>query len=350
MGKFIETFDVNDWEVLTDSGYQPISHTNKTIKFAEWDLITETHEMTCADDHIVFDINMEEVYVKDLKYGDYIQTESGFEKVLLVEPNGNESHMYDLSVDSDDHRYYTNGILSHNTTIMGIFLAHYLVFNQDKEAGILAHKGSMSMEVLERVKNVIENLPDFLQPGIEEWNKGNITFDNGCKLGAYASGSDSVRGKSFAMIYVDECVGGDETVTIRDKETGEVFETTLKDLNKRVAIENFTEFKNTIKKHLTKKGGISSNFCAGRSKTISIDELNGMKDMFSMSLFPVESLSEMMYCIYHDVYDMPECECGAKIKFKSFGKGYLRGCSIHNESMIRSDGYKQRVDRKERHT
>ncbi|CAL9954773.1 terminase large subunit [Vibrio phage D479] len=91
------------------------------------------------------------------------------------------------------------------TTIMGIFLAHYLVFNQDKEAGILAHKGSMSMEVLERVKNVIENLPDFLQPGIEEWNKGNITFDNGCKLGAYASGSDAVRGKSFAMIYVDEC-------------------------------------------------------------------------------------------------------------------------------------------------
>ncbi|AGN30028.1 terminase DNA packaging enzyme large subunit [Vibrio phage nt-1] len=91
------------------------------------------------------------------------------------------------------------------TTIMGIFLAHYLVFNEDKEAGILAHKGSMSMEVLERVKNVIENLPDFLQPGIEEWNKGNITFDNGCKLGAYASGSDAVRGKSFSMIYVDEC-------------------------------------------------------------------------------------------------------------------------------------------------
>lgn len=90
------------------------------------------------------------------------------------------------------------------TTIMGVFLAHYLIFNRDKEAGILAHKGSMSAEVLERVKNVIENLPDFLQPGVEEWNKGNITFDNGCKIGAYASGSDSVRGKSFSLIYIDE--------------------------------------------------------------------------------------------------------------------------------------------------
>lgn len=228
--KFIETFDVSDWDVLTDTGYHPISHTNKTIVFDEWELVTTGHELICADDHILFDENLNEVYAKDLKYGDFIMTDSGVEKVLHCAPNGESSHMYDLSVDSDDHRYYTNGILSHNTTIMGIFLAHYLTFNEDKEAGILAHKGSMSMEVLERVKNVIENLPDFLQPGIEEWNKGNITFDNGCKLGAYASGSDAVRGKSFSMIYVDECVGSAETVTVRDKVTGEVKEMTMKEL------------------------------------------------------------------------------------------------------------------------
>jgi hypothetical protein len=228
--KFIETFNVDDWEVLTDTGYKPISHSNKTVVFDEWELITTGHEIICADDHIVFDENHREVYIKDLTYGDYIQTENGVEKVLHCAPNGESSHMYDLSVYSEDHRYYTNGILSHNTTIMGIFLAHYLVFNSDKEAGILAHKGSMSMEVLERVKNVIENLPDFLQPGIEEWNKGNITFDNGCKLGAYASGSDSVRGKSFSLIYVDECLSGKEVLTVRDKYSGEIKEITMEEL------------------------------------------------------------------------------------------------------------------------
>ena len=91
------------------------------------------------------------------------------------------------------------------TTVVAIFLAHFVCFNKDKAVGILAHKGSMSAEVLDRTKQAIELLPDFLQPGISEWNKGNITLDNGSTIGAYASSPDAVRGNSFAMIYIDEC-------------------------------------------------------------------------------------------------------------------------------------------------
>lgn len=90
------------------------------------------------------------------------------------------------------------------TTAIAIFLAHYVTFNQDKAVGILAHKGSMAQEVLLRTKQALEFLPDFLQAGIEEWNKGNIRLDNGCSIGAYASSPDAVRGNSFALIYVDE--------------------------------------------------------------------------------------------------------------------------------------------------
>lgn len=91
------------------------------------------------------------------------------------------------------------------TTVVAIFLAHFVCFNKSKAVGILAHKGSMSAEVLDRTKQAIELLPDFLQPGIEEWNKGNIKLDNGSSIGAYASSPDAVRGNSFAMIYIDEC-------------------------------------------------------------------------------------------------------------------------------------------------
>lgn len=91
------------------------------------------------------------------------------------------------------------------TTVVAIFLAHFACFNKDKTIGILAHKGSMSAEVLDRTKQAIELLPDFLQPGITEWNKGNIELDNGSKIGAYASSPDAVRGNSFALIYIDEC-------------------------------------------------------------------------------------------------------------------------------------------------
>lgn len=91
------------------------------------------------------------------------------------------------------------------TTAVAIFLAHFVCFNKDKAVGILAHKGSMSAEVLDRTKQAIELLPDFLQPGIVEWNKGSIQLDNGSSIGAYASSPDAVRGNSFALIYIDEC-------------------------------------------------------------------------------------------------------------------------------------------------
>lgn len=90
------------------------------------------------------------------------------------------------------------------TTVVAIFLAHYVCFNKDKAVGILAHKGSMAAEILDRTKQAIELLPDFLQPGIVEWNKGSIELDNGSSIGAFASSPDAVRGNAFALIYIDE--------------------------------------------------------------------------------------------------------------------------------------------------
>lgn len=111
-----------------------------------------------------------------------------------------------IQVDSEDKLYLCGRefIPTHNTTAVAIFLAHYVCFNKDKAVGILAHKGSMSVEVLERTKQAIELLPDFLQPGIVEWNKKSIVLENGSSIGAYASSPDAVRGNSFSFIYIDE--------------------------------------------------------------------------------------------------------------------------------------------------
>lgn len=201
--KFEESFDVSEWEVETDSGWVDITKTNKTIQYEVYELKTTSRLLTCADTHIVFDKDMNEVYVKDLMPGDLIQTDTGLEEVVSVVNTNALENMYDLTVEGD-HRYYTNGILSHNTTVVAIFLAHFVCFNASKAVGILAHKGSMAAEVLDRTKQAIELLPDFLQPGIVEWNKGSIELGNGCSIGAYASSPDAVRGNSFAMIYIDE--------------------------------------------------------------------------------------------------------------------------------------------------
>jgi len=90
------------------------------------------------------------------------------------------------------------------TTAVAIIL-HYIIFNEFKNVGILSNKGEGSKEVLERVKLAYENLPKWMQHGILEWNKNSIELENGCKVYAGTTTSSSIRGKSIAFLYIDEC-------------------------------------------------------------------------------------------------------------------------------------------------
>lgn len=116
------------------------------------------------------------------------------------------------------------------TVATAIFLAYFVTFNRDKSIGVLAHLGSMAREVLDRTKQVIEFLPDFMQPGIVEWNKGSVEFDNGSSISAFASSPDAIRGNSFSILYIDECVSGDSIITVRDKITKEIKVMHIEDL------------------------------------------------------------------------------------------------------------------------
>ena len=115
--KFIETFDVSDWQVETDEGWSDIKEIGKTVEYEEWVLRTDNGlELICADKHIVFDGKFNEIYVENLKVGDSIITKDGISKVSDVYKSEKSSNMYDLSLSDDsNHRFYTNGILSHNS-------------------------------------------------------------------------------------------------------------------------------------------------------------------------------------------------------------------------------------------
>ncbi|MND22607.1 Terminase-like family protein [compost metagenome] len=84
------------------------------------------------------------------------------------------------------------------------YILHYMIFNKDKNIGILANKATTSAEILDRVKKAFRYLPDFLQPGVDEWNKTSIKLDNGCQVSSHATSSSSVRGQSFSMLFIDE--------------------------------------------------------------------------------------------------------------------------------------------------
>jgi hypothetical protein len=134
--KFIEELQVDGWSVKTDTGFKKISQSAKTIQYQIWRITTKNHFLKCADNHIVYKSDYSECFVKDVKVGDVIITETGLEQVICVESTADFESMFDLSVDSEDHRYYTNGILSHNTTIGALKSMRHLVETQDKEKSV----------------------------------------------------------------------------------------------------------------------------------------------------------------------------------------------------------------------
>lgn len=90
------------------------------------------------------------------------------------------------------------------TTTAAAIILHYILFNDHKTVALLANKGDAAREILDRIKLSYESLPEWLQQGVVEWNKGSIELENGCKVIAAATSSSAIRGKSISLLYIDE--------------------------------------------------------------------------------------------------------------------------------------------------
>lgn len=90
------------------------------------------------------------------------------------------------------------------TTTAAAVILHYILFNRFKTVALLANKGDAAREILDRIQLSYESLPEWMQQGVVEWNKGSIELENGCKVLAAATGSGTIRGKSVALLYIDE--------------------------------------------------------------------------------------------------------------------------------------------------
>ena len=52
--KFVDSVEISDWEIETESGWVDITHINKTVEYDVWQLKTTNCFIECADTHIVF--------------------------------------------------------------------------------------------------------------------------------------------------------------------------------------------------------------------------------------------------------------------------------------------------------
>lgn len=229
--KFIEVKNISDWEVETETGFVDILSSNKTIEYEVFQITLENGLMIkCADTHILIDEYYNEVFAID-SLGIVIRTILGESKVCEIIQLDYLENMFDLSIDSNDHTFYTNGILSHNTQVVAAYILYYSLFNGNKTVAILANKATASREILSRYQLMYEYLPKFLQQGVKTWNKGDIELENGSKVFTSATSASGIRGKS--------CVSGDTKICI--ERDGKIYHVEIQSLinnSKLVNIEN----------------------------------------------------------------------------------------------------------------
>ena len=88
---------MSEYQILTDNGYVDLEYLHETIPYDVWILkLSNGYELECADDHIVFDNDMNEIFVKDLETGDRIKTDDGYAIVTSLEKTDREENMYDF--------------------------------------------------------------------------------------------------------------------------------------------------------------------------------------------------------------------------------------------------------------
>lgn len=165
--KFIEAYDVKDYEVITPNGWINIEGIGKTILFDEWKIVTNKRELICADKHIVYrcdnlnfkekKCDLTEIHTCNLNVNDWIMTKDGPEQIIDICLTGQKSEMYDLQLsEGSNKQYYTNGVLSHNS----LWMQNLAVKSADSGYNVLYITLEMSeKKVMKRIGSMRLKIP-----------------------------------------------------------------------------------------------------------------------------------------------------------------------------------------------
>lgn len=246
--KIIESYECKDKYVETPVGKVKILEVHKTIKYNIFEIETENgFKLQASELHVLIDENGNELYVKDC-LNKVIKTKSGLSKIIS-KSFIKYDHCYDLTLEHY-HLYYTNGVLSHNSsksTTTSVKLAHLYCFKKDLTIGIVAYSGNSAREFLDKTKKILIGLPIWMQPGTVTWNKGSIECENNIKILTDVPSSDSFRGYSCNIIVVDECLEYDTIINVYSETLNESFDIKIGDFYNLVdlrsnIINEFTNF------------------------------------------------------------------------------------------------------------
>lgn len=106
--------NINEIRVNTPDGFQKIINWyDKGVK-PIYRFTTQAHTLRCSNDHLIQIEQEQWVTAESLIVGDEILTDNGLQPILRIIKDGTEE-CYDFEIDHPNHRYWSNGISSHNS-------------------------------------------------------------------------------------------------------------------------------------------------------------------------------------------------------------------------------------------
>lgn len=90
------------------------------------------------------------------------------------------------------------------TTCAAAFILWKAMFNPDTTVLVVGNTYKGALEIVSRIQYMYENLDNHIRAGVLEYNKGNVSFDNGSRIISRATTPAAGRGLSISLLYVDE--------------------------------------------------------------------------------------------------------------------------------------------------
>ena len=230
---------------------------------------------------------MDEVFAKELNVGDFIVTDNGKEAVTDVVCTETFENMFDLELSNNSkHRYYTNGILSHNT-LLAKKLAKELF--GDEKALVRFDMSEYSDKV--SVNKLIGS------------NPGYVGYEEGGQL------TETIKNKKHCVLLLDEI----------EKADPEVYNIFLQVLDEGFLTDNSgqrVDFKNVIVVFTSNVGAkTASEF--GKGIGFSNNEEENTKRILLKQLknrFPPEFLNRINDVIYFNTLNDEDLSSIIKIE------------------------------------
>lgn len=145
----------------------------------------------CRNDIHYFKDNYVKIKTKSgINFPDMREYQNGFIDVM-----NNDNHESIVSL---------QGRQSGKSVTTSIYLAHCVLFKTEINIGIVGNKGAQAKEFLANTKNILIELPIWMQMGTVSWNKSSIETENKMRVLTDVPTSDAFRGFTIGILVCDE--------------------------------------------------------------------------------------------------------------------------------------------------